>query len=52
MMLTKEERKFLFDLLDQINVSGVEAKAKVLVLMGKLNEEVPDIPVPDVDATE
>ena len=51
-MLTKEEKKFLFDLLDQINVSGIEAKTKVLVLMGKLSEEDSDIPVPDVDATE
>ena len=36
-MLTKEEKKFLFELLDQITVRGIEAKAKVLVLMGKLS---------------
>ena len=53
MNLTKEEKKFLFELLDQINVSGVEAKTKVLVLMGKLSEEE-TVPAPstDMDASE
>ena len=52
-MLTKEEKAFLFELLDQITVRGIEAKAKVLVLMGKLaDEEDTDIPTPDADASE
>ena len=36
-MLTKEEKMFLFELLDQIAVRGIEAKTKVIVLMGKLS---------------
>jgi hypothetical protein len=52
-MLTKEEKKLLFEILDQLPVRGIEAKAKVLVIMGKLkDEEVPDIPDTDVDAAE
>ena len=51
-MLTKEEKAFLYDMLDQITVRGIEAKAKVLVLMGKLSEEDADIPVPDADTSE
>jgi len=35
-MLTKEEKAFLLQLLDQVNVSGVVAKTMVVVIMGKL----------------
>ena len=36
-MLTKEEKAFLLQLLDQVNVSGVAAKTMVVVIMGKLS---------------
>jgi len=41
-MLTQEEKAFLFELLDQITVRGIEAKAKVLVIMEKLASEAED----------
>ena len=43
-MLTKEEKTFLYNLLDQVSIRGVTAKAMVLVIMGKLADEdaVPD----------
>ena len=41
-MLTKEEKAFLMEILDQIAVRGVEAKTMVLVIMGKLAEEEED----------
>ena len=36
-MLAKEEKVFLLQLLDQVNVSGVAAKTMVVVIMGKLS---------------
>ena len=42
MILTKEEKKFLFELLDNITIRGIEAKAMVIVIMGKLSEEEED----------
>lgn len=38
MKLTKEEKAFLLQLLDQVNVSGVAAKTMVVVIMGKLSD--------------
>ena len=51
-VLTKEERLFLLEILDQVRVGGIAAKTMVVVIMGKLNEEAPDIPTPDVDAAD
>ena len=53
MMLTKEEKAFLYDILDQSNVRGLAGKTMVVIIMGKLaNEEDSDIPVPDAAASE
>ena len=41
-MLTKEEKVFLLQLLDQIAVRGVAAKTMIIVIMGKLAEEEDD----------
>ena len=51
-VLTKEERFFLLEILDQVRGGGIAAKTMVVVIMGKLSEEVPDIPAPDVDAAD
>lgn len=52
-MLTKEEKAFLYDILDQTNVRGLAAKTMVVIIMGKLaNEEDTDIPDTDADASE
>ena len=52
MKLTKEERAFLLQLLDQVNVSGVANKTMVVVIMGKLaNEKDIDIPAADAPAS-
>jgi hypothetical protein len=52
-MFTKEEKVFLLQLLDQVNVSGLANKTMVIVIMRKLaDEEDTDIPVPDTDAAE
>ena len=52
-MLTKEEKAFLLEILDQSNVRGLAGKTMVVIIMGKLaNEEDTDIPTPDADASE
>lgn len=38
-MLTKEEKAFLLEILDQVNVRGMANKTMVVVIMGKLSEE-------------
>ena len=35
-MFTKEEKAFLYDILDQSNVRGLAGKTMVVVIMGKL----------------
>ncbi len=47
-MFTKEEKVFLLQLLDQVNVSGVAAKTMVIVIMEKLSHEK-DTDIPDID---
>ncbi len=41
-MLTKEEKAFLLQVLDQVTVSGVQAKAMVVNIMVKLAIEEED----------
>ena len=44
--LTKQEREFLLDLLDKINVQGIEGKSVVLGLMVKISKDsLPPVPV-------
>jgi len=51
-MLTKDEKNFLLELLDQVSVRGIVAKTTVIVIMEKLaNEKDTDIPAPDTDAS-
>ena len=51
-MLTKEEKAFLLQLLDQVNVTGIAAKTMVVVIMGKLaNEKDSSNPAPDAPAS-
>ena len=35
-MLTKEEKAFLLEILDQVGVRGLAAKTMVVIIMGKL----------------
>jgi len=52
-MLTKEEKAFLLEILDQTNVRGLAGKTMVVIIMGKLaNEKDTDIPAPNTDASE
>lgn len=52
-MFTKEEKAFLYDILDQTNVRGLTRKTLLVIIMGKLaNEKDTDIPVPDADTSE
>lgn len=52
-MLTKDEKVFLLEILDQTNVRGLAGKTMVVIIMEKLaNEEDTDITVPDADTSE
>ncbi len=43
-MFTKEELSFMFQMLDQVNIQGLQQKASVVQIMTKIAQELQVVP--------